>query len=240
MNHWLILWMGIFSGSLAVWVASVLPLYLARNWRAAALDYLQLKETETSSTPNQAIWKISFSWLMMVPIALQTLACFLLATQNTNIMHIMAGMVLTWFLLCLSLIDMREQLLPDELTLPLLWLGLLYHVVVQPDALSDAVIGAALGYVFFRTLYHVFKITTGKEGMGFGDFKMAAALGAWLGWQLLLPMIFLAAVLGLIFALLQATMREKAIAFGPFLAMAAWCCWWQSESVEQMILWLMK
>jgi leader peptidase (prepilin peptidase)/N-methyltransferase len=138
----------------------------------------------------------------------------------------LAGMVLTWSLIALSFIDFDRQLLPDDITLPLLWVGLLLNVFSVFVPLSSAVIGAASGYVFLWLVYQIFKLVTGKEGMGYGDFKLFAALGAWLGWQSL-PLIILlsslvGAVVGITFILLFGRDRHLPIPFGPFLCVAGW------------------
>jgi leader peptidase (prepilin peptidase)/N-methyltransferase len=142
-------------------------------------------------------------------------------------------MVLTWFLIALTFIDLDHQLLPDDLTLPLLWLGLLFSLwgpagggAAIPVDLRSSVLGAIAGYVILRSVYHLFRMITGKEGMGFGDFKLFAALGAWLGWQMLLPIILIAATAGSLVGLARLTLpgrqRGRPIAFGPFLAAAGW------------------
>jgi leader peptidase (prepilin peptidase)/N-methyltransferase len=138
----------------------------------------------------------------------------------------LAGMVLTWSLIALSFIDFDRQLLPDDITLPLLWAGLLLNVFAVFAPLSSAVIGAASGYVFLWLVYQIFKLVTGKEGMGYGDFKLFAALGAWLGWQSL-PLIILlsslvGAMAGIAFILLFGRDRHLPIPFGPFLCVAGW------------------
>jgi leader peptidase (prepilin peptidase)/N-methyltransferase len=138
----------------------------------------------------------------------------------------LAGMVLTWSLIALSFIDFDRQLLPDDITLPLLWAGLLLNVFAVFTPLSSAVIGAAGGYVFLWLVYQIFKLVTGKEGMGYGDFKLFAVLGAWLGWQNL-PLIVLlsslvGAVVGITFILLFGRDRHLPIPFGPFLCVAGW------------------
>src|SRR5690606_32843045 len=107
----------------------------------------------------------------------------------------------TWALLALALIDLDHQLLPDSITLPLLWAGLLVNVLPVDGAplfadVSSAVIGAAAGYLSLWLVFHLFKLLTGKEGMGYGDFKLLAALGAWLGWQMLPLVILLSAAVG--------------------------------------------
>ncbi|MBF5056174.1 leaderpeptidase and N-methyltransferase [Alcanivorax sp. 521-1] len=130
-------------------------------------------------------------------------------------------------LLALAVIDLDTTLLPDDLTYPLLWAGLLAALLgVSPVALPDAVVGAMAGYLSLWSLYWVFKLLTGKEGMGYGDFKLLAALGAWLGWQFLPLVILLSSVVGLVFALsMMATgsvKRDQGIPFGPYLAIAGW------------------
>lgn len=129
-------------------------------------------------------------------------------------------------LLALAVIDFRTQLLPDVITLPLLWAGLIYQLLFQPFMLSSAVIGAMAGYLILWSFYWLFKLITGKEGMGFGDFKLLAALGAWLGWSFLPLMLILSAGLGAIVGLVAQTclpqLRGKPMPFGPFLALAGW------------------
>ncbi|MEO1901339.1 MAG: A24 family peptidase [Alcanivorax sp.] len=130
-------------------------------------------------------------------------------------------------LLALAVIDLDTTLLPDDLTYPLLWAGLLAALLgVSPVTLADAVVGAMAGYLSLWSLYWVFKLLTGKEGMGYGDFKLLAALGAWLGWQYLPLVILLSSVVGLVFALTMmatgAVKRGQGIPFGPYLAIAGW------------------
>ena len=136
----------------------------------------------------------------------------------------LAGMALTWSLIALSFIDFDRQLLPDGITLPLLWAGLLLNVFTVFVPLSSAVIGAVSGYLSLWLVYQLFKLVTGKEGMGYGDFKLFAALGAWLGWQSL-PLIILlsslvGAIIGIAFILFFRHDRRMPIPFGPFLCMA--------------------
>jgi leader peptidase (prepilin peptidase)/N-methyltransferase len=144
-----------------------------------------------------------------------------------------AGLVLTWFLVALAFIDIDTQLLPDSLTLPLLWLGLLLSLFAPAPGLApipvdmrSSIIGAIAGYLCLWTVYHLFRLLTAKEGMGYGDFKLLAALGAWLGWQMLLPVVLIAAAVGAVagIALLAARGQNRStpIAFGPFLAAAGW------------------
>ena len=145
----------------------------------------------------------------------------------------LAALALTWFLVPLTFIDIDHQLLPDSLTLPLLWLGLLLSLwssqaggAAVPVDSRSSLIGAMAGYVSLWSVYHLFRLLTGKEGMGYGDFKLFAALGAWLGWQMLLPIILIAAAAGALFGLGLITLRGRdrstPIPFGPFLAGAGW------------------
>lgn len=132
----------------------------------------------------------------------------------------------TWALIALTMIDIDHQLLPDDITLPLLWLGLLFNLDATYIGVSDAVLGAVIGYLSLWSIYHVFKLLTGKEGMGYGDFKLLAALGAWLGWQMLPEVILMSSLVGAIcgIALMFAKRRgrEVPIPFGPYLAIAGW------------------
>lgn len=129
-------------------------------------------------------------------------------------------------LLALAVIDWRTQLLPDALTLPLLWAGLLYQWLFEPLMLESAVLGAIAGYVSLWTVYWLFKLTTGKEGMGYGDFKLMAALGAWLGWQnlplLLLLSAGVGAIVGIVLVALRRHERDQPMPFGPYIALAGW------------------
>jgi leader peptidase (prepilin peptidase)/N-methyltransferase len=143
-----------------------------------------------------------------------------------------AALMLTWTLIALSGIDIDLQLLPDNITLPLVWLGLLVTLAgtgpglgLPPDTRSS-IIGAVAGYLSLWSVYHVFKLLTGKEGMGYGDFKLLAALGAWMGWQMLLPIILLSAlagsVVGIANIVIRGRDRDLPIPFGPYLAVAGW------------------
>jgi len=144
-----------------------------------------------------------------------------------------AALLLTWFLVALAFIDIDTQLLPDSLTLPLLWLGLLAALVLPaatgarlPVDLRTAVIGAIVGYLSLWSVYHLFRLLTGKEGMGHGDFKLLGALGAWLGWQMVLPIIIGAAGVGALVGISAIVLRQREkgipMAFGPYLAAAGW------------------
>ncbi len=133
-----------------------------------------------------------------------------------------AAIVFVWALIALTFIDFDTQLLPDDITLPLLWLGLLFNLNGTFTSLPNAVIGAVVGYLVLWSVYWAFKLATGKEGMGFGDFKLLAAIGAWLGWTMLPLVIMLSSVVGAsvgIALILSAKHgRNIPIPFGPYLA----------------------
>ncbi len=137
-----------------------------------------------------------------------------------------ALVLLTWVLIALTVIDLDYQLLPDQLTLPLLWLGLIINTQNGFVTLNEAVLGAAAGYLSLWSVYWGFKLLTGKEGMGYGDFKLLAALGAWLGWKMLPVIILLSSLVGALVGLsmMVALGRDKniPIPFGPYLAAAGW------------------
>lgn len=138
----------------------------------------------------------------------------------------LAAMLLTWGLIALSVIDLQHQLLPDRVILPLLWLGIglgLFDVFID---LRSSVIGAMAGYLSLWLVYHGFRVLTGKEGIGYGDFKLLAMLGAWAGWQSLLIIVILSsltgAVSGTVLMVVRGGDRNMRIPFGPFLAVAGW------------------
>jgi leader peptidase (prepilin peptidase) / N-methyltransferase len=143
------------------------------------------------------------------------------------------ALLVTWALIALTGIDIDHQLLPDNITLPLMWAGLLAAVLfgsgsgqALPVSAHDAIIGAAAGYLSLWLVFHAFRLITGKEGMGYGDFKLFAAMGAWLGWKMLPLVILLAAgtgaVLGILMIVLHGRDRAAPMPFGPYLAAAGW------------------
>jgi leader peptidase (prepilin peptidase)/N-methyltransferase len=149
------------------------------------------------------------------------------------------ALILTAFLLTLAAIDADTTLLPDDLTLPLVWIGLLINLRPTYAALPEAVIGAVAGYLCLWSVYWAFKLLTGKEGMGYGDFKLLAALGAWLGWKMLLPIILMAslvgAVVGIALIVLARRGREIPIPFGPYLAAAGFLALLYGNRVAPLI-----
>lgn len=153
---------------------------------------------------------------------------------------LLAALLLTWVLVALTFIDLDKMLLPDQLTLPLLWGGLLFNLAGGFIPLADAVIGAMAGYLVLWSLYWAFKLLTGKEGMGYGDFKLLAALGAWLGWQAL-PIVLLlsslvGAFIGIGLILLRNHHQNKPIPFGPYLAIAGWIALLWGDTITRWYL----
>ena len=153
----------------------------------------------------------------------------------------LAGCVLTWALIALALIDLDHQLLPDEITLPLLWAGLVvnYFEVLAP--FHSAFMGAVLGYLLLWAVFHLFRLVTGKEGMGFGDFKMLAMLGAWMGMMALPLIVLISSLLGTLVGLslvFGGRDRAQPIQFGPFLAIAGFVALlWGSRIADAWLLW---
>jgi len=131
-------------------------------------------------------------------------------------------LLFTWILIMLSVIDLEHQLLPDQLTLPLLWLGLLFQMSVGHLKLEDSIIGAIFGYIILWFVFHVYRMITGKEGMGYGDFKLLGALGAWVGWQMIPLVLVFSSISGMVFGyfLSKKKSKDNPIPFGPFLALS--------------------
>ena len=160
------------------------------------------------------------------------------------------AIILTLTLVPISIIDAETQLIPDSIVLPLMWLGLgmaLFHPVAGSETLfiapKDAIVGAIAGYLSLWSVYQLFKIITGKEGMGYGDFKLLAALGAWLGWQQLPLVILMSAVVGAVVGLSMMAFRNHdrtvPIPFGPYLAAAGWITMLWGETIKRTYLDLM-
>lgn len=192
--------------------------YKIRFWEnIPVLSYLLLKgkcsHCKTPISPRYPLIEIISAVLVVIT------GLTLGATAQT-----IFACLLVWALLALTVIDLDTQLLPDSITLPLLWIGLLVNTQHTFVSLDDAVIGAATGYLSLWSVYQLFKLVTGKEGMGYGDFKLLAALGAWLGWQMLPMIILLSSLVGTIVGVsLMALKRHdkgSPIPFGPYLATA--------------------
>jgi leader peptidase (prepilin peptidase)/N-methyltransferase len=154
------------------------------------------------------------------------------------------AMVLSGFLVALAGIDLRTTLLPDQLTLPLLWLGLLASLITLYVDPVSAILGGAVGYLSLWSVYWLFKLLTGKEGMGYGDFKLLAALGAWCGVQAILPIVLISslvgAVIGSIWLAIKGRDRATPIPFGPYLAIAGWIQFiWGADLIHAYLRWSM-
>jgi len=170
--------------------------------------------------------KVPISWQYPLVELLTCVASAIVAWKFGFDWSLAAGLAFTWVLIAASGIDVRTQLLPDQLTLPLLWLGLLVSLVplfISPPA---AIAGAAIGYLSLWSVFWLFKLATGKEGMGYGDFKLLGALGAWMGLTCLLPIVLLSSLIGAIVGgtalAIQGRDRGTPIPFGPFIAAAGW------------------
>ena len=156
----------------------------------------------------------------------------------------LAVMVFSAYLIAMIFIDADTQLLPDQLTLPLMWAGIVFHLaayLLQADwgitTLVDSLLGAIVGYMSLWSIFQLFKLVTGKEGMGYGDFKLLAALGAWLGISVLPIIIIMSAVVGLIFALIMKVAKNQPMPFGPYLAISGWIVLVFSQPISQFIQW---
>ncbi len=146
-----------------------------------------------------------------------------------------AATLFSWLLITIFVIDFEHQLILDSLSLPLLWLGLLFNTQNLFVTPTDAIIGAAVGYLLLWTVYHLFKILTGKEGMGYGDFKLLAALGAWFGFLALPQIILIAAVSSILISVIGIVLKTRGkdtpLAFGPFLAIGGWATLFLGPSI---------
>ncbi len=153
---------------------------------------------------------------------------------------LLGALALTWALLAASVIDFDHQYLFDNITLPLLWLGLLCNLFGLYTDITSSVIGAMAGYLLLWSVYWLFKLFTGKEGMGYGDFKLLAVLGAWMGWQSLAVIIFMSsfvgAVVGIMLIILRGHDKNIPIPFGPYLAAAGWISFLWGDSITQTYL----
>lgn len=151
-----------------------------------------------------------------------------------------AALILTWALISLTMIDFHTQLLPDNITMPLIWLGISVNIFTMFTDLQSSVLGAMAGYLILWLIYHGFKLLTGKEGMGFGDFKLLAALCAWLGWQYLPLIIILSSLVGAVIGIAMMVFfrhdRNVPIPFGPYLAIAGWIALLWGNQINSMWL----
>ena len=207
-----------------------------RAWQnIPIISYLLLKGKCSGCAVHGQETKISIRY-PLVELATGLLSLALLIKFPFSI-QLAAMLVFTWSLVAMSMIDIDHQILPDTMTLSLMWLGLLLNIDNTFIDLQSAVIGAMAGYLSLWSVFWLFKIATGKDGMGFGDFKLLAALGAWFGWQFL-PMIILlsslvGAVVGITGILIMGRDKNIPIPFGPYLAAAGWiAAMWGHEIME--------
>lgn len=152
----------------------------------------------------------------------------------------LAALIFTWSLIALTMIDFDTYLLPDDITLPLLWLGLIANSFNAFTDLPSALWGAVAGYLSLWSVYKLFKLLTGKEGMGYGDFKLLAALGAWMGWQMLPQIILLSSLVGAVIGISLIVVRGRdkniPIPFGPYLAIAGWIAFVWGDTINHAYL----
>jgi len=151
-----------------------------------------------------------------------------------------AGLLLTWVLVALSFIDFDHQLLPDDIVLPTMWLGLSLSLIPVFTSSTNSIIGAICGYLCLWIVFQIFKLITGKEGMGHGDFKLLALLGAWFGWSLLPQIILISTILGSIVGIslivTKKLNRETTIPFGPYIALAGWIAMLWGDKINRSYL----
>ncbi|WP_223787849.1 prepilin peptidase [Marinicella meishanensis] len=150
---------------------------------------------------------------------------------------VMAALLLLWWLLAITFIDLDTYLIPDQLSLTLLWLGLLFSLFSFSITPADAIIGALVGYLSLWTVFQLFLLFTGKEGMGYGDFKLLAAGGAWLGAEMLIAVLLIASVSGLVVALIQMALKKggQKIPFGPYLSVGIMVSYLYGTEVMQLL-----
>lgn len=168
------------------------------------------------------------------------IATLIVANTFGVTLQTVAAVLFTWVLIALTLIDLKKQLLPDSITLPLLWLGIFFSFYDVFTDLKSSVIGAMAGYLILWSVYQLFKLLTKKEGMGFGDFKLLAALGAWVGFSYLPQIILVSSVVGSIagisMLLIGKTKQQQPIPFGPYLAVAGWIALLWGEKINHAYL----
>ncbi len=174
-------------------------------------------------------------------VELFTALIFLFVAMKTPAdLSLIALLIFSSFLIILTGIDFDHQLLPDNLVYPLLWLGLLVSLLGLTISPEDAIIGALAGYLSLWTIFWIFKLVTKKDGMGYGDFKLLAALGAWLGWKFLLPLMIIASVIGAIVGLSSMLIFKSSnkIPFGPYLAASGWIMLlWGEQIIHAYLVW---
>ena len=184
--------------------------------------------------------KTAISWRYPAIELVTALFAVAVVVQHSVGLSAAGGLLLTFALIALAVIDFDTQLLPDSITIPLLWLGLAFNLVSTYVALDQAVIGAMAGYLSLWSIYWLFKLVTGKEGMGYGDFKLMAALGAWLGWAALPGVILLSSIVGAVVGVTMIALRghdsQVPIPFGPYIAAAGWLMFMWGEPISALYL----
>lgn len=182
--------------------------------------------------------KISFQYPAVELIT--AIASLTVAYKFGVTIQTVAALLFTWVLIALTLIDLKKLLLPDTITLPLIWSGISLGFFEVFTNLNDSVIGAIGGYLILWSIYHLFKLLTKKEGMGFGDFKLLAALGAWLGYSYLPQIILVSSVVGSIIGIsmmvIGKTKQQQPIPFGPYLAIAGWIAMLWGDTINTTYL----
>lgn len=205
-----------------------------RAWQNIPVISFLLQRGRCGSCKTKVSWQYPLVELTTALLSAYVIWHFGLSAQG------IFAVLMTWALISLTMIDWQTQLLPDSITLPLLWLGLLLSLWDIFVPAETAIIGAAAGYLSLWTVYQAFKLFTGKEGMGFGDFKLLAALGAWLGWQQLPVIILLSSVVGTVIGIAiiitRGQDRSVPIAFGPFIAIAGWIAMLWGDSILENYL----
>lgn len=173
--------------------------------------------------------------LTEIVTALLSIACAYVYGPS---LQTLAALLLVWALIALAIIDFNTSLLPDNLTLPLLWLGLISNNFELFCSLQDSLYGAVFGYLSLWSVFQAFRLITGKEGMGYGDFKLLAMLGAWLGWSFIIPIIFISSIVGSIIGIsliLSGRLNtDTAIPFGPYLVLGGLICLLMSNHVKSL------
>ena len=197
------------------------------------VSYAMLR-ARCSECGGRISWRYPFVEVLTATLSLAVVHRFGLTPEAA------AALVLTWSLIALSFIDIDHRILPDAATIPGVWLGLALNLFGTFTSLHSAVIGAIVGYLFLWLVFHAYRLLTGKEGMGFGDFKLLALFGAWLGYELLAPIVLLSALTGSIVGLTLIVMRRldrhHEIPFGPYLAAAGWTAMLWGDAIVAVYL----
>lgn len=225
-------------GRLLLAIIYRLPQMMHENWRKDCADYLQIDAI--APAVNLPVLSRASALRNHFVVALTVVTSSLVVWHFGCSLQAIFALVLTWALIVMSFIDIDHQLLPDNITLPFLWLGLLLSLFGLFSDTHASIIGAAAGYGSLWCVYYLFKRLTGKEGLGFGDFKLLALFGAWLGWHYLPLIILLSSMLGAIVgvSLILFTKRDLAqpIPFGPYLAIAGWLALLWGDEVNRAYL----